>query len=97
MTELKSRYSFPILKLADIAATLEQLQIPCSLEDLKNPNQQVVSVVFEMFITLLMEIPREEMRQPRFGALNTLEFPELHEDSVPNYLFWRTAYVVTPF
>jgi kinetochore protein Nuf2 len=35
---------------------------------------------------------REELQQPVFGALNTLQYPELHEESIGVLSFTRHLY-----
>ena len=37
-----------------------------------------------------MHAPREELQQPVFAAIDTLEFPELHDESIPFMAFLKS-------
>eukprot|EP00959_Pyramimonas_sp_CCMP1952_P313946 6572168-Pyramimonas_sp.AAC.1 len=38
---------------------------------------------------------KEELQQPALGAIDALEFPELHNDSVANLAFSRALFDLT--
>eukprot|EP01006_Ploeotia_vitrea_P063521 TRINITY_DN85710_c0_g1_i1.p1 TRINITY_DN85710_c0_g1~~TRINITY_DN85710_c0_g1_i1.p1 ORF type:complete len:476 (+),score=299.55 TRINITY_DN85710_c0_g1_i1:131-1429(+) len=41
--------------------------------------------IFEAFVTILMGVSKDELRQPAFGAMENFQFPEIHEDSIPQF------------
>jgi len=46
-----------------------------------------VRKLYENLVILLVGISREEMQQPIFSAIECLQFPELHDSSIPNIVF----------
>ena len=85
----KASYSFPILSRDTILQCLQELQIPCTLDDLEKPKPPFVRMVFENLAEHCMGVTKEEMNQPKFQGLDALQFPELHETSVPQITFFR--------
>jgi hypothetical protein len=45
--------------------------------------------VYEGLVDLLMGIKPEDVKQPRFDAIGYMEYPDLHEESLPNLLMNR--------
>ncbi|DAZ98771.1 TPA: hypothetical protein N0F65_003987 [Lagenidium giganteum] len=84
-------YSFPVLKPADIFACIREMQIAVSEDEIRNCDVTAIRKVLEVFIENIMGITREEMSQPAFSGLSALNFPELHEESIPELTFFRTA------
>eukprot|EP00457_Paulinella_chromatophora_P007034 gb/GEZN01007054.1/.p1 GENE.gb/GEZN01007054.1/~~gb/GEZN01007054.1/.p1 ORF type:complete len:439 (+),score=85.72 gb/GEZN01007054.1/:178-1494(+) len=82
--------SFPLLKPKDIISCLKQLEIPVTMAELKEPSAKGMQKVYERFMDYLMGISKEELRQPQFSALHNLEFPELHEASLPELMVLKT-------
>ncbi len=83
----KNPYDFPILKYDHILECLEQLNITANLEELKHPSPPLVCSMMEQFVFRLMGESREDMRQPKFDAVSLIEFPDLHEESLPEFTF----------
>ena len=54
------------------------------------PNEESVKPMYTSLVQMLMGISREELQQPVFGAIDALEFPELHEDSIGTMAFSRS-------
>jgi|TARA_B100000524_G_scaffold233545_1_gene124129 kinetochore protein Nuf2 len=82
-----ANYSFPLLKSGEILLCLHELQIASTEEDLQKPNPLKVQLIYSQFIELLLNQRREDMVQPAFSGIQELEFPELHEESVPTISF----------
>ena len=91
-----SHYSFPLLKKAEIRVTLGELNIPVTEDDLENPAGWKVKQIYEHLIELLLNQRREEMTTPVFSAIEQLEFPELHEESVAVMAFLKAWCVQNP-
>ena len=75
--------AFPLLKSAEILQCLNELGIASSEDDLLHPTGLKVQHIYASFNELLLHRKREDMAQPDFEGLQELEFPELHEQSVP--------------
>lgn len=86
-------YSFPLLKLSEILQCIREMQIPMTEEDLQTGNAPALRRIFEVFIEVIMGLTKEEMSQPAFSGLNALNYPELHDDSIPELTFFRAVYV----
>jgi chromosome segregation ATPase len=54
---------------------------------LAKPNFDFVRQLYENLVVLLVGVSREEMQQPVFNAIDCLQFPELHDNSIPNIVF----------
>jgi len=93
MTPSKNRgvphYSFPILSMSELLVCLGELQVPLSEEQLKKPSAEHIRRVFEQLLEFLMGVSHEELSQPVFAAMELLQFPELHEDSISLIAFHR--------
>lgn len=84
-------YSFPLLKPSEIFACVREMQIPVSEDEIRNCETGAIRKVLEVFIENIMGVTREEMNQPAFAGLGALTYPELHEESIPELAFFRTA------
>jgi kinetochore protein Nuf2 len=87
-----SQYSFPLLPLREIRATLSELEIQVIDEDLANPMGNKVRLIYEQLIDVLLHMKREERLQPALNASEHLEYPELHEESVPTIAFVKACH-----
>ncbi len=84
-----SHYSFPILQNKEILLCLSELSIEATEDDLLNPTAGKVQMMYSQFIELLLNQRREDMLQPSFQGLDEIDFPELHEESVPTMGFLK--------
>jgi len=82
-------YSFPILSVSELLVCLAELQIPFTEEQLKKPTAENIRRVFEHLLEFLMSVSHEELSQPIFSAMQQLQYPELHEESVSLIAFHR--------
>ena len=87
-----SHYSFPLLKSLEIRQTLGELNIPVSDDDLANPAGWKVKQIYVELISLLLNESNEDFAQISFNALEHLEFPELHEESVITMSFFKACH-----
>ena len=78
-----SQYSYPLLGSAEILTVLRELTIDATSDDLINPTPQKVHVVMSQLVELLLNQKQEDTAQPQFSGIDMLEYPELHEESVP--------------
>ena len=88
-SSMSERYSFPLLPVREIRDTFGELRIQVTEDDLANPAGWKVKQIYEQLIELLLNQRREDMAQPSFGGIAELEFPELHEESVPMTAFLK--------
>lgn len=91
--QAQQQFSFPLLNMRDILSCMADLQIPLAEEALTEPtrHKDAVRRCFEALVELCTDITREEMQQPAFSGLSALQYPELHEDSIPSLAFFRAV------
>lgn len=84
-------YSFPVMKPAEIISILKELNIEMSDDELQNPekNKEHTRHILESLAAMCTGITREEMAQPAFSGLSVLNYPELHEESIPQLNSFR--------
>jgi hypothetical protein len=75
--------TFPILAVEEIVASLADLGISLSEEDLVKARPEVVKAVFDQLIVLVLSLTKDELYQAKFAGLPAVEEnSELHEESV---------------
>ena len=87
------KYSFPILRNAEILQCLQDLQISFAEEDLTKPTPQRIMQLYETFTDFLMGVTREQFSQPSFNVLQTLEYPDLHMEGISALGFYKQLWV----
>lgn len=89
----KQIYSFPIVKNPEIISSLNQAGITCTEDELTNPDKykDQCRYMLEYLAEHCTGITREEIQQPAFSGLSVLNFPELHEDSIPQMNAFRAV------
>ena len=92
-TTMRPDFAFPVLKVAGIVQCLYEIGISVSEDELLNPDKNIdqIKFIFEQLAELCTGITREEMAQPAFSGLNSLNYPELHDDSVPRLNSYRAC------
>ena len=88
----KVEHLFPELPVQEILQCMEDLRIPLSERDISKPNSAQVQKVFEQFAEIFMGINKDSYVQPQFGAMEFLEHPELHAESLSLITFYRIMY-----
>eukprot|EP00873_Tetraselmis_striata_P024326 jgi/Tetstr1/444590/TSEL_032440.t1 len=78
-----SQYSFPLLSTSEIVSCLAEFDLPLEEAQLAKPTHDAMRAVYESVVHVLVEVSREELLQPVFSAIDALEFPELHDESIP--------------
>ncbi|KDO35503.1 hypothetical protein SPRG_00350 [Saprolegnia parasitica CBS 223.65] len=91
MSQPASTYSFPVLKMSDLFLHLKGMNITFVEDDIRNCEPSAVRRVIEDFILVIMGIGKDELCQPALSGLSALEYPQLHEDSIPEIAYYRTA------
>jgi kinetochore protein Nuf2 len=74
--------TFPTLKVAEIVSCSDELRVPLTQDDIKNPQPNVIKKVLELYLEMFLQLNIAEIQQPTFEAM-MVEFPQLHEASVP--------------
>lgn len=64
---------------------------PITRETIRNPTPESARAVFQFFIEHIYGLGEEDMRQPSFGCLDGLAYPELHDESIPILHFLRSC------
>ena len=83
-------HTFPILPLDEILLCLQELNINVEEADITKPEHTVMRMVYENFVDLLMGVTNGDINQPNvFGAIEVLENPELHEESLSRLHFHK--------
>lgn len=85
----QEQYSFPILKTEEIAKCLNELGIVISKDELAAPenNIQRCHYMFENLAEICTGIAKEDIQQPAFKGLQNINYPELHDHSIPKINF----------
>ena len=96
MATQQQKFSFPLLKPPDILQCLYELEIRMSEEELNQCDKHRESVrrVFEQLMEMCIGVTKEELAQPAFAGLQSLNYPELHEDSVSELAHFRAIHRV---
>lgn len=86
-------YSFPLLERKEILKCLNELEIGIALTepDIVKPTMDTIKPAYEIIVQSLVGVTREELQQPVFNAIDMLEFPELHEESIGALAFNRAV------
>eukprot|EP00606_Chrysophyceae_sp_TOSAG23-5_P001190 GSChrysophyteH2.ASY1.ANO1.7.1 assembled CDS len=78
-------WSFPLMKMTAIKDCLNALDVKVTeaqLNDVSN-NKQIYRDIMEYLAEICTGITKEEIVQPQFNGLQSLNNPELHEESIP--------------
>lgn len=85
MNPQRQTFSFPLVKPPEIIICFNELGIHITEEDITYPekNKEQVRRILENCAEICTGISKEEMNQPAFAGLPFLNFPELHDESIP--------------
>jgi kinetochore protein Nuf2 len=86
-------FSFPIMKPAEIVQALNDYGIRVSVDELSNPEKykDMFRIVLEQLVEICIGTTREEIYQPAFAGLSSLNYPELHDESIPQLNNFRAC------
>ena len=62
-----------------------------TVEDLHAGNVAVLRKIYEAFLQLFSGVSKDDMGHMDYYGLTELSYPELHEDSVPEFTFFRNV------
>ncbi|KAA6429433.1 MAG: kinetochore Nuf2, partial [Trebouxia sp. A1-2] len=85
-----SGFSFPILSNQELLPCLKEMDLPLTAEQISKPTFEILQRIYEILVTTLLGVTREELQQPVFMAIDTLEYPELHDESIPTLAFIKS-------
>ncbi|KAF0689597.1 Aste57867_18969 [Aphanomyces stellatus] len=88
---MSSLYSFPVLKLSEIFQFMREAKINMTEEEIKNCEPAAVRRFFETFVEVNLNVTKEDLSQPALSGLSALQHPNLHEESIPELAFFRSA------
>jgi len=80
-----------IIPINDIISCLTEVGIKVKAEDLVQPEEKKENIkrIFEQLAEICLGVNRDEMSQPTFAGLQAMNYPELHEDSIPQINCFR--------
>lgn len=84
-------HSFPKMPVEEILEDMSLFKRPITKENIRQPTPESVRAVFLFFIEHIYGTSEEDMRQPSFGCLDGLAYPELHDESIPILHFLRSC------
>jgi kinetochore protein Nuf2 len=93
MPPSSTQYSFPILKVEDICTCLAELGIHTRPEELQHPEKNVERIrgILESLAETTTGVKRDELYQPKLAGLKAVNYPQLHEESIPNLNLFRAV------
>eukprot|EP00767_Chilomastix_cuspidata_P002293 gnl/Chilomastix_cuspidata/2422.p1 GENE.gnl/Chilomastix_cuspidata/2422~~gnl/Chilomastix_cuspidata/2422.p1 ORF type:complete len:452 (+),score=99.49 gnl/Chilomastix_cuspidata/2422:30-1358(+) len=83
------KYSFPIIDSGEILTILEELGIEFRKKDLEDPQPEKIRQLFETFYENLTADPVDELETPSEIIRDFTDFPGLHDESIPVFVFFR--------
>jgi len=90
---MRQDFAFPVLKVGAIVQCMHELGINVTEDEVLNPDKHADQCrhMFEQLAEVCTGITKEEIAQPAFLGLNALNYPELHEESVPRLNSYRAC------
>ena len=82
-------YSFPILGNSEILSCLRELDVPLTESDLLRPAHETLRPCYETLVEIFFGRTLEEICAPDEKAMETLDYPELYTEAIPNLAFIR--------
>lgn len=76
---------FPKLTTSEILTCLCELGFQVTKEQLLHPdeNKETIKALLEYLAEICLGLNHDELTQPAFSGLNAINYPELHEESIP--------------
>lgn len=75
--------TFPTLRIPEIVSCSDELRVPLTQDDIKNPQPNVIRKVFELYLEMFLNLNISNLQQAPMEGLMMIEHPQLHEESVP--------------
>ncbi|GAX76844.1 hypothetical protein CEUSTIGMA_g4290.t1 [Chlamydomonas eustigma] len=85
----QTQFSFPLLENDELLQSLGSMELQIDTTTLSKPTYEAIRPVFEQLVIELTGVTREELMQPVFTAMDAFEYPELHDESIPCFNFFR--------
>ena len=82
--------TFPLLTSQVICECMGELGMKLSEQELRDPKRTTMALIYENFVDLLMGVSRADARAPAESALDVLEHPELHDNSIGEIMFIKS-------
>ena len=89
----KVQYPFPLMKIAEIVKCMEYMNVSITEQDISKPNPAKIQKVYETMLEIFKGIPRDLFQKPNLDLLDMLEYPDLHNNSLPLISFYKTLQV----
>jgi kinetochore protein Nuf2 len=83
--------AFPKMPIDEIVEDMALFKRPVSRELIRSPTAEGVKAVFQFFLEHMYGVTEEKIRQPAVGCLDALDYPELHDESIPILQFLRAC------
>lgn len=94
--ELKTSFQFPKMPLAEIQEDMVSNNCDCVItrEAFRSPSPDDVKQIAEFFTHEIYAKRPEDFAQPSFGCLDSVEYPELYDDAIPQFNFLRQCQIM---
>ncbi len=87
----RNEYSFPPIKTNEMILCLSELGIQATEDIIIAPekSKDAYRNILENLAEICTAISKEEMNQPAFSGLSALNYPDLHDESIPQLNAFR--------
>lgn len=89
--EPKNSFQFPKMPFSEIHEDMASNNCDCVItrEAFRSPSPDDVKKITEFFVHEIYAKRPEDFAQPSFGCLDSVEYPELYDDAIPQFNFLR--------
>lgn len=88
-------YPLPKMSNADVIQGINKLfNTELNEKHLTKPEPDVMRGLYEKMVESFIGVSLEELGNPHFGDFNSLEYPQLHEESIFEITFLRYLFVI---
>lgn len=85
----KQRQNYLDLDISEILQCMDELNIPFNENELLKPNLPTVIRIYEFFLEMFTGATKDSWSNPNFEALEILEHPEIHQESISQMCLFR--------
>jgi kinetochore protein Nuf2 len=84
-------HAFPRLGIDEMMEDMALFRQPITREHIRAPTPESVRNIFGFFIEMVYKKSDDDLRQPSFGCLDPLDYPELLDEAIPFIHFLRAC------
>eukprot|EP01134_Creolimax_fragrantissima_P000406 CFRG0406T1 len=79
----------PVFSTAKLLQCMAEIGFPMSEQELKNPQPEDIMSLYQSLVEELLGVRKIDHCQPDLRASDCLSYPELHEESIPQLVFYK--------